>query len=441
MRLRWFLVIALAAVCTLGAACGDDSGDSNGGGADTGDGDGDSPGDGDGDGGDGDGDAAEVMCVNTGEINADCPVKLPPFSGTCAPRGECCHRASNSAKIDMLDPDEPAVLEYRLTSVVVTNHPDTVSQPVLLQTAATRADTCAGEQCLLWRFTLPRSGGEFVAGAGKSTIGIGRYNCDGTYSFYGPTAAPDREGLTDPARWEAVEADMMVDPDLEGRDARVIPFGDNPNRRFARSPFTDPAMDMEIDWELVSQGFDIIDIDTADAGEDCQGTRSGEDWIPAGQFLSYAPLEPNSHDITNQISQTYCQLLAVGILPEGMQERDCLELPRCTPGDEGCDWGKLPDSLCPDTDAERDLFGCHLGAEGNPNGDTDYPDDLNCTQDAPTEVADPDSGSSAGQCCDPLGASEPLPACNAYLTLTDYTAAAVEITDEPKNEIAPVCEI
>ena len=74
---------------------------------------------------------------------------------------------------------------------------------------------CAGEQCLLWRFTAPRKGGEFVAGAGEVEIGIGAYNCDGTYSFYGPNAAPDRSaeiGESDPGRWQSVTVPADVDP-------------------------------------------------------------------------------------------------------------------------------------------------------------------------------------------------------------------------------------
>jgi hypothetical protein len=46
---------------------------------------------------------------------------------------------------------------------------------------------------------------------------------------------------------------------------------------------------------------------------------------------------------------------------------------------------------------------------------------------------------SKGQCCDPMGASATLPACNAYRTVQVYVAGAAEITDDPINKLPPVC--
>jgi hypothetical protein len=123
-----------------------------------------------------------------------------------------------------------------------------------------------------------------------------------------------------------------------------------------------------------------------------------------------------------------------------MKDTKCLEEQRCMPGTDGCLWKKLPDSLCPGDEAERALFGCHLGAEGNPNAEAGYPATLDCTQDAPTTALDPDMGAtSTGQCCDPLGQSSTLPACNAYRTTGTFVAAAAEITDDPRNSLPDVC--
>jgi hypothetical protein len=57
----------------------------------------------------------------------------------------------------------------------------------------------------------------------------------------------------------------------------------------------------------------------------------------------------------------------------------------------------------------------------------------------PTSVQDPDAGGMAGQCCDPLGTSTDLPACNSYRLINNYVAAAAEITDDPSNEIQRKC--
>lgn len=113
------------------------------------------------------------------------------------------------------------------------------------------------------------------------------------------------------------------------------------------------------------------------------------------------------------------------------------------PGSDGCAYVKLPDSLCPETDEERSLFGCHLGAEGNPNAEEGYPSELDCALDPPSAPLDSDVNPfvSKGQCCDPMGTSESgLPACNAFRVVYEYAAGAVEITADPKSDLAPICQ-
>jgi hypothetical protein len=394
------------------------------------------------------GSGSQFTCVNKGETNFDCPFNLPPIMGSCAPAGECCHRASNIAKIEKLGPDESAVLEYRLEFVDIINHPLSIGLPDLQRTAAQRADVCAGEQCLLWRFTAPRKGGQYVAGPGTAEIGIGAYNCDGTYSFYGPKAASDRSadiGEKDPGRWQGVSVPADYDPAKQGTERIHIPWATNKNRAIQRSLFLLPA-DNSLDWELASSGFEITQLDTSDAAQDCIGARDRLNWKKVDGFVSYSPLVGNEKDISNQINQTYCSLLAFGLLPEGKKNKDCIATERCMPdggnfGDGGCDWLKLPDSLCPTDEAQRGIFGCHLGAEGNPNAEMGYPAMLNCTPEAPTTPLDPDKGAtSLGQCCDPLGKSMQLPACNAYRTVGQFVAAAAEITDAPRDNLPPVCQ-
>ena len=60
---------------------------------------------------------------------------------------------------------------------------------------------------------------------------------------------------------------------------------------------------------------------------------------------------------------------------------------------------------------------------------------------APSGPLDPDKGAtSEGQCCDPLAkGTNGLPACNAYRVDSDVAAAAVEITDEPAQQIQQNC--
>ena len=242
------------------------------------------------------------MCTNVGETNFDCPFSLPPIMGSCAPAGECCHRASNIAKEALLGPDDPLVLEYRLEYVDVFNHPQSIGLPDLVRTANQRSDVCAGEQCLLWRFTAPRQGGQLVAGPGEVEIGVGAYNCDGTYSYYGANAAPDRAGEigeSNPGRWQAVKVPAAHDPAKEGVERFKIPFATNKNREIARSIFLFPA-DNTLDWELASAGFNITSFDTSEAAKDCMGARQGFGWNAVAGFVAYSPIAGNDKDISNQ---------------------------------------------------------------------------------------------------------------------------------------------
>jgi hypothetical protein len=55
-------------------------------------------------------------------------------------------------------------------------------------------------------------------------------------------------------------------------------------------------------------------------------------------------------------------------------------------------------------------------------------------------VLDPDAGAtSKGQCCDPLGTSTTLPACNAHYLINEFTAAAATITAEPTDSAQKNC--
>jgi hypothetical protein len=282
---------------------------------------------------------------------------------------------------------------------------------------------------------LPRADGALVDGEGSFKIGIGRYNCDGTYSYYGPGAAPAREGHTDPDRWSAVTVRTTVDADAEGRDRSPVAFADQRNRELACSPFLDSMM--VLDWELCTMGLDILSMDTSD--NDCSGSFDGTSWTRGGEFVAYAPMAANNSDVIDVIGENFCQLLAFGLIGAGM---DCETTERCVPGSTDCPFVKLPDSLCPSTPAEADLFGCHLGDQGNVNEEPGYPATVNCSATAPTTPRDPDTGATdEGQCCDPLGTTASgLPACNAWRILNDFVAAAVEITDDAKSELPPTCQ-
>jgi hypothetical protein len=390
------------------------------------------------------GSGAGETCINPGTEDISCPDSVGPYEGMCAPKGACCRRSSNDAKLAITAMSDMVELEYRVMIARATNHPMSISLPFLLSVASERARTCGGEQCRLWRFRQPRVDGEPVSGFGVNQLGFGRYNCDGTYSFYDAVVAPDRSeyGLSDPGRWVTGDVEALVDLSLEGPDRARVRWATDPNRSTTCIPYFLPG-EGTIDWEECTSGFELLELDTSEAGNDCQGAWNGADWETPGRFQTFVPLAANSYDVIDSITQSYCQLLSFSVLAPQDRGVDCLNLPRCMPGSEGCNYVKLPDSLCPVSDEEHTLFGCHLGAEGNPNAEEGYPSDLNCTLSAPSEALDPDYDPSVskGQCCDPMGTLESgLPACNAFRIVYEYAAGAVEITDDPKSDFPPICQ-
>jgi hypothetical protein len=381
------------------------------------------------------------MCVNDGTYNAECgPIgDQPPGTGTCEVRGPCCHRSSNKAREAELCANDDLELEYRLNFSLTVNHPLTIGDPFLVASGTRRYEN--EQQSILWRFKSPRKDGKEIAGPGKTTIGVGRYNCDGTYSYYNDKAAPSKPGVNeDVTRWKPREVTSMVDPAKMGRDRMKISFADNaPGRQWVYTPFLNDDGTM-LDWELVNGGYDISKIEVAGEGRDCIGSRASGEWKAGGTYEVYTPLPENDKEIIKLISQTYCQLVAFGILPSDKKTTVLCSTPRCMPGTADCVWKKLPDSLCPSTDAERAMFGCHLGDKANVNAEMGYPTDVKCSDAAPTSPADPDAGDgSRGQCCDPLGMSTTLPACNAYRLIQDYVAVAAEITDSLADKVQQKC--
>jgi hypothetical protein len=193
--------------------------------------------------------------------------------------------------------------------------------------------------------------------------------------------------------------------------------------------------------EICEQGFELVELPTGPAELDCIGSWDHQTWSQTGSYESYWPLAENDEDVIDSLGTTFCQMLSFGVLPPDERDQSCLTTPRCLPG-AACDWIKLPDSLCPVTDSERERWGCHLGARGDVNDEDGYPESLSCTNKQPAGVLDPAQGSTTkGQCCDPLGQdTDGLPACNAFRVVTTFAAAATEITDDPSSQLAPTCE-
>jgi hypothetical protein len=430
MRKSVFLTCILACGC-FGVlfGCGDDADDDGGGGS------GDAGRDA---GGGGTGGSVE----DPDPINADCPSVVGPFTGEYALKGKCCYRRSNSARLS--ETADTATLEYKANYFVTANHPKTAGSQTIIPTAIDRFDK--EEQVVLFRFTVPRKDGEFADGPATIQIGPGRYNCNGTYSFYGDKAAPMATNFKDPARWELNDTPAKVDLSKPGGQQISAIWETNSNKDLSYLPYiktmADPTTKAKpLDWETVTRGFNILEWPMVDDAIDCVGSRQDSSrWTAGAKTVSYGPLEENHKDPIMALgSITLSQLFAFGTIGDrkDMPAFNPVSAARCTPGESGCNWVKLPDSLCP-SDADSSKWRCHVGYQdkADPNSAP-----TNCTMEAPTGVLDPDKGAtSEGQCCDPLAkGTNGLPACNAFRIESNVAAAAVEITDAPAQQIQQNC--
>lgn len=423
----WLSCLVACSLAVIAAACGDD--DESGTGGSGGAGGSGAKG--------GSGSSTAGTKADSGVVSApdddnlDCP-NVGPTDGQYVPKGKCCYRTSNIARIDS-SADE-RVLEYRMNEFVLINHQRTIGE-LLKPVQLTRAE--AEEQSLLFRFRLPQKDGELDGSKpGHIQVGTGRYNCDGTYSFYSKTAASSSGASGEADRWSTPEFEAVVKPDDTTADQvrpkyrTVLPI----KNRAVYSPY---LADGKLDWEGESQGFDILERPSGDEYLDCVGEYQAPSWKPAGKTVAFARLDLNNKDVIDQVATTFCGLMAFGAVFDASKPKvDCLTEPRCTPDEGDCKWQRLPDSLCPTSVDSK--WACHLGYDGNPDND---PVKVNCTKSAPKdEDFDTDSPASDGQCCDPLGkGTDGLPACNAWLQINEFVAASAEITDEPANEIQQNC--
>jgi hypothetical protein len=315
---------------------------------------------------------------------------------------------------------------------LLTNHPLNIGTAF---TGTQKQRTENEEQSLLFRFTFPAKDGKIQDGEGKLKIGAGRYNCDGTYSFYSKTAAPSSGGDGKADRWYSDEMKTTVDSSKTNKDRVKVAYKDSlpVKNKDSFTPYLAGGEDFSIDWEGESQGFDILEMPSGEDHMDCVGSRNDDSkWVPAGKTVAYGRVDLNDTDIIDALGVNFSQLMGFGTAGKNSKPQ---MTKRCMPNSQDCPWLRLPDSLCPVTDDEKGKWGCHLGSDIN---DDNSAVTKNCSADVPSE-SDLEAGNSEGQCCDPLGQSDKLPACNAWVQINDFVAAAVQITDDPVNELQQSC--
>lgn len=401
-----FAICALTMLALAGFGCGDDDSNAGAGGASGSSGTGGSSGNG-GTGGD-PGICTGASTDDPNCVNQNCP-DTAPATGPRAQKGACCFRVSNATRAKTAwDAGETATLEFRQNALATSTQPTTVGNGII---QASLADTYAKD----WSNTLVRVEG--VPKSGKAdvivTIGAGRSNCDGTYSFFGDGAAADQFGRTDDGRWKPAvmngEWDWDTDEKLtiaaEERAAGVrwAPVAYD----YGVFGYEQPTQDL--DYKFTFAGTSSTDVD--DNALNCVGGEitAPTTWTSTLVQTVFFPIaslkEAEVH--SQAVTQNFCSFMGVKF----GSDKTCDEVPRVAP--DTCEdpesqvgecqhWFELPFGMCDDEH-------CYVGKEGHPLA--------TC-------------GATAKPCCDPTGVDDSMPACNAFLIEATAVLGAAEIKDE-----------
>lgn len=386
---------ALAMLALLGFGCGDDDGAGAGGSSGTG-----------GTGGNSGTGGTPVACDNSDAdggvendpncINALCPA-VSPTTGAYAMKGACCFRASNADRAKAAwDANGLATLEFRQNAL------RTLTQPATVGFGAIQ-DSLVNTYEQDWSNTLVRVEGVPETGSGPVTvtIGAGRSNCDGTYSFYGDAAAPDHEGRTEADRWEA--SVMMGTWDWDSDEKLTIPDAERPAgvrwapvaKNHGLFGYEQPSQDLNYEFSFEGSSGDTVTPEALNCiGGEVVGPMMWSASLVQTTFFPVDKLKEARVD-SLALTQNFCSFMGIGFMATQL----CDDVPQDM-------WLEKPFGMC-------DEDHCYIGDENHP---------------------DADCGTTDKPCCDPDGVD--TPACNAFVIEARAVLAGAEITDADHNDSA-----
>lgn len=328
--------------------------------------------------------------------HALCP-PIDPLVGPFAMKGACCYRTSNRAKLEQ-SATGTAELEFRIMASQVTTQTRTIGASAFLDFVQRGYDLNRSVSLIRIREFPKEPPGEVVI-----ETGAGRFNADGTYSFL-KDAAPITDTNSDVTRWDSVIARAYYDPSApEGQ--RFVPVEDDLATRLVLTPEWQTSGDL--DYELPQYSPRVLSM-TLDDDLNCIGERGDATrWISHNEIESFVPIDAASQQRLST-GWSLCTSMAFGYLVTG--GGSCEETSREF-------WVEAPtgycgDGACYDGEPREDSATCRL--------------DPNATNDA------------RPLCCSPRGGEADLPLCDAFHVRASYVAAAVEITDAPVNDGAPL---
>jgi hypothetical protein len=386
-------------------------------------------------------------------LNSYCPdvYKVKPILNEA---GDCCKRV-DLLKANEGKPAEQRVWEWRLMSFKFLSLSETLALKLT-------NDLFVGFQDFRAMTALLRLTGD-ISKDGKLDLemGPGTFNCDGTYSFVAKGVAPSTgQWSTDPNRYASV---LTTANNWYPAEGRIDNTWENQQKGIVAIPLLD-YLSKESVWpqayELPIQGFVPLKLPFAADKPDCAGTRSEGIWNGQGLLETYLRMDITDKTTniigTGNMAMSLCQLSAFYLLKTGDEKTTtCTSTPRCDKAvDSTCVWKELPDSLCPAPNSdEENSYRCHLGDKKKVDelmakcDSEQYTDSAPkewcvmakkfsaplCSNTAPKSLADPP------QCCDPLGKDTAIPACNSWRMVVSFTAASVEITDQPSTKVPSNC--
>lgn len=333
----------------------------------------------------------EPNCINTACGN------VSPTSGDRAMKGACCFRSSN---YDIAQAawaaDGLATIEFRQNALRTTSQPMTVGNP-LIQSSLVNTYEQDWSNTMVRVEGIPKSNPVGQPATVTVTIGAGRSNCDGTYSFFGDNAAVDHEGRTDAARWAPAVMTGTWDWNTDEK-LTIEPEDRAPGVRWGAVAkdhglfgYEQPSQDLFYEFEFDgTEGSDVTPEAMNCIGGELVGAGMWTSALKQRTFFPVADLKASAVD-SLALQQNFCSFMGLGFMVPEM----CDDVPQ----DE---WVEMPYGMCDDEH-------CYIG-------DAAHPDSECNTTDKP--------------CCDPSGLDAELEPCNAFLIQATAVMAGADITDE-----------
>lgn len=402
LEIRFRMGVSLVALTIVAMSCNNDNGSREGSGTD-----GSPASDAGGGGTSGGGDTERMECpLNSGPPYADsncyntqCPMAgLASLDPMNTPMGDCCNTVDIRAIDESMQPNQT----YDIELAMLINKPQ-INPKVAAVADLIQVTQVMGADVTLIRIkNVPRSADITEPVPVTLEMNNGKVNCDGSFSFYGPTAAPMpvHDGPpSDSARWAK-------------RSFQVSYNGFRADELFVQLSEDEIAQNTHLSWvpRWNADGIDYeqpvkflnFSLKRDNNNYSCYGTldETGA-WKPSAKVTLFIPVaEAKSVKIPALNHQTMC-----GLMAKGTGAGDCVETQD--------QWEIQPTGYCDEQDR------CWIGNANDAEYATFW-----------EEFYSGESGCGAAHpCCDPAGLDATLNPCNAYFMRNSAVVAAINITE------------